>query len=36
MSEMTNLDTVLGHSGRDDNLNKNSGGYFESLCQIAA
>ena len=36
MSEMANLEIVLGHSGRDDNLNTNSGGYFESLCQIAA
>ena len=33
---MANLEIVLGHSGRDDNLNTNSGGYFESLCQIAA
>ena len=35
MSEMANLEIVLGHSGRDDNLNTNSGGYF-ALCQIAA
>ena len=33
---MANLEIVLGHSGRDDNLNTNSGGYFESLCQIAS
>jgi len=31
MSEMANLERVLGHSGRDDNLNTNSGGYFESV-----